>query len=262
MGWVLGLEAMFETPAPPCDAHAFTDLLASLTPEAWWKLDETSGTTAVDSSGNGHDGTYQTGVRLAERPGPCAAANYLNCVPNGPAVIVPDAAEFSLPNDLTVVIVSSYIGATVGPGTGGANVDLIPVNKYSEWYVSQHQTRTPSVVELNTTVTEYYQLYQTSGGGTFADNWRLHITTIPASGNPLMWVNNVSKGDTPSGPSGTRQGNTTGALWLGYGVSAVATPGPTRGRFLAHVAIFDRILDSTERGDLWTAFDADDWESV
>ncbi|NCC23336.1 MAG: DUF1566 domain-containing protein [Alphaproteobacteria bacterium] len=28
----------------------------------WWKLDETSGTTAVDSSGNGNDGTMQSGL--------------------------------------------------------------------------------------------------------------------------------------------------------------------------------------------------------
>ena len=28
---------------------------------AWWKLDETSGTTAFDSSGNGNDGTFDTG---------------------------------------------------------------------------------------------------------------------------------------------------------------------------------------------------------
>lgn len=31
--------------------------ISTLTPDAWWKLDETSGTTAADSSGNGITGT-------------------------------------------------------------------------------------------------------------------------------------------------------------------------------------------------------------
>lgn len=34
-------------------------LVLSLQPVAWWRLGETSGTTAVDASGNGHDGTYE-----------------------------------------------------------------------------------------------------------------------------------------------------------------------------------------------------------
>lgn len=35
-------------------------------PLAYWKFDETSGSTAVDSSGNGHDGSYDNGVTLTE----------------------------------------------------------------------------------------------------------------------------------------------------------------------------------------------------
>lgn len=37
-------------------------------PAAYWKLDETSGTTAVDSSGNGNHGTYGSGVTLNQAP--------------------------------------------------------------------------------------------------------------------------------------------------------------------------------------------------
>ncbi len=37
--------------------------LLSYNPSLWWKLDESSGTTAADSSGNGNDGTYSgTGI--------------------------------------------------------------------------------------------------------------------------------------------------------------------------------------------------------
>jgi hypothetical protein len=58
----------------PADSPAGTDAAeASLTyaqevlldqPLAFWRFDETSGTTAVDSSGHGNDGTYAGGVTL------------------------------------------------------------------------------------------------------------------------------------------------------------------------------------------------------
>lgn len=36
----------------------YSDLIIASSPFLYWRLNETSGTTAVDSSGNGHDGTY------------------------------------------------------------------------------------------------------------------------------------------------------------------------------------------------------------
>jgi hypothetical protein len=38
------------------------------TPAGYWKLDETGGTIAADSSGNGRNGTYQGGVNLGKSP--------------------------------------------------------------------------------------------------------------------------------------------------------------------------------------------------
>ena len=42
--------------------------ILSLNPSAYYKLDETSGTTAADSSGDGNDGTYNGGVTLDQPP--------------------------------------------------------------------------------------------------------------------------------------------------------------------------------------------------
>lgn len=246
-----------------CNNTAFTDMLTALLPEAWWPLNETAGTVAFDLTGHGHNGTFQAGARQAEHPGPCGTEAYVNAAGNGNAVVVPDHSAFSLPNDLTVVVVSAYVDATV---SGGAQATMSPVVKNGEWYVS-HALRNPDVAELATTNSGspffipdiYYELLQTGGPQTFSANWRLHITTIPASGVPLMWVDNVSKGNVTSGPTGTRQGNTTGQILLGTASGAVVTPGPLHGRFMAHVAVFTRILDATERGDLWAAFDADGW---
>lgn len=43
----------------------YNDLIAAMTPSVWWRLDETAGTTAVDSSGNGRDGAINGGATFA-----------------------------------------------------------------------------------------------------------------------------------------------------------------------------------------------------
>jgi hypothetical protein len=55
-GWKVAALALLIVSAPVCTAHAEPDITTGLV--GHWKLDETSGTTAVDSSGNGNDGTY------------------------------------------------------------------------------------------------------------------------------------------------------------------------------------------------------------
>jgi hypothetical protein len=43
---------------------AYSQLVLADRPVGYWRLNETSGTTAADSSGNGHDGTYNGGFTL------------------------------------------------------------------------------------------------------------------------------------------------------------------------------------------------------
>lgn len=50
----------------PPPAGSYADEVAADSPLAWWRLDETSGTAAADSSGNGRNGTYAGGSYLAE----------------------------------------------------------------------------------------------------------------------------------------------------------------------------------------------------
>lgn len=51
--------------APP-PAGSYADEVAADSPLAYWKLDEPSGTSAADSSGNGRNGTYAGGSYLNE----------------------------------------------------------------------------------------------------------------------------------------------------------------------------------------------------
>lgn len=55
-----------ELPAGPSEHLGYRDAILALNPLAYWRLGETAGTTAVDASGHGYDGTYMPGVVLGE----------------------------------------------------------------------------------------------------------------------------------------------------------------------------------------------------
>ncbi len=67
-------------------------------PVAWWRFDEASGSTAVDSSGNGNDGTIQGGV-VDRRAGACGTGLYFNGTTTW--VTVPDDATLSFNDSFT-----------------------------------------------------------------------------------------------------------------------------------------------------------------
>ncbi len=62
--------ADFEVPdwgefaAPPIDAPGYRAQVLNHSPLAYWRLGETAGNTAADASGQGHDGSYQSGCLL------------------------------------------------------------------------------------------------------------------------------------------------------------------------------------------------------
>lgn len=63
------------------------------TPIGYWKLDETSGTTAADSSGNGLDGTY-TGTYTLNQSGPAGTGAFQNSTTGH--VLLPDNALYDI----------------------------------------------------------------------------------------------------------------------------------------------------------------------
>jgi hypothetical protein len=70
-----------------------------------WKLNETSGTSAVDSSSFGNNGTYQNGVALASStPVPVDGAVAATFDGNNDYVSVPNEANFDVTGSLTVAV--------------------------------------------------------------------------------------------------------------------------------------------------------------
>lgn len=81
-------------------------------PLGFWKLDETSGTTATDSSGNGRHGTYTDASMAGASPGPCAVGGVSPLFGAGDYVTVPSAAAWSIPSTLTIeALVRRAVGA-------------------------------------------------------------------------------------------------------------------------------------------------------
>lgn len=67
-----------------CNYTGYVNYMLSLNPAGYWKLDETSGTSAADSSKN-HDTGTMSGVKLDITPGP------FPCAPTRPAMAFTDA---------------------------------------------------------------------------------------------------------------------------------------------------------------------------
>jgi len=73
--------------ASASSGDAYEDAVLALSPVAYWRLDETSGTTANDKTGN-HPGTYQGGFTLDQAP----------LAPSGRAVDFAQEGEVSVPD--------------------------------------------------------------------------------------------------------------------------------------------------------------------
>lgn len=127
---VLVNPSRFGTAAP---SASFVDTVTALSPSAWYRLGEASGTTMVDSSGNGHDGTYGQGGALAPTLGvtglvagdsdtAAAFGGTGAAVTNG---TVPYAAWLDAPTSLSLFVIGQTTSSAImamldrDDGTGG-----------------------------------------------------------------------------------------------------------------------------------------------
>ncbi len=62
----VALPVVLALTAAPASASAYSSAISADSPLAYYRFDESSGTTAHDSSGNGHDGTYASDADLGE----------------------------------------------------------------------------------------------------------------------------------------------------------------------------------------------------
>jgi hyaluronoglucosaminidase len=100
---------------PPTDTYARTIFADG--PTAYWRLDEPAGTTALDASGSGVDGTYNGSVQLSQ-PGSPASLPDESVHLNGGYVSVPDnhALDLTGPFTLEAWVRPDHVAADPGDG--------------------------------------------------------------------------------------------------------------------------------------------------
>lgn len=170
-----------------------TYLLANFSPTLYWHLGETTGTTATDSSGNGNDGTYNSGTSLGVAG---AIANYSDKAVdlNGSTGLVsaPVYNPYTAGSSRTFegwawrdssAAISALIGATAGNGTNSRpSLNIAAGNGNVTWL--------PNEGAAGVTWTAAWP------GN---DQWVYWALTYnDATGNAILYINGVSLGQLTS----------------------------------------------------------------
>jgi glucose/arabinose dehydrogenase/endonuclease YncB( thermonuclease family) len=138
------------TPPPP-PPSSYSEAVLADAPAGYWRLGESSGTTAADDSGHGRDGTY-VGPVLGQ-PGLLTGDADTSAQFDGSNdyVQIPDAPVWNLTGDLTVEALINV--------TGGAN--------YRTIVAKQDASTGVSTFEFRMSDTGHLQFVQSTTGGTF-----------------------------------------------------------------------------------------------
>lgn len=237
--------------------------ILALSPVGYWKLDEPSGTTAVDSSGNGRDGTYVgSGYTLQGATG--GDGNLYTDFGNGGAssrANIPDHDAWSVntSSGLSVFVLmkpDSVSGTTALHALGKGGIGGTDF----EWGL-----------HICNGVAGRCQFWVLTAAGSGIQNGRMSgdpLTTnwqavVAATGTPTsgaaygFYRNSNTDIYTSITASASTYTNGPDDLLIGWGSNTPAT-GYFQGG-LAHVAIFAGQLNATQVDSLMDAADADGW---
>ncbi|HTD34059.1 MAG TPA: hypothetical protein VK665_10385, partial [Candidatus Elarobacter sp.] len=259
-----GVSQPTPTPIPsatPTPTNSYDQVVMLSSPYAYYRLDETSGTTAHDSSGNGYDGTYEgtsgTHYLLGQSsivPGLANTAKFFAANPGAPKVALPSmAVGYNGSTWLSDFSVSFW--AKPDPSAISQASDMVEINDY---YVGQWNSSTQGAG------TTPYQGDATLG------NWSATSASV-SDGNAHLFVQTVHRNTDGSGcqiilyidgstvAQSTTESNHCGGASLAYSTNAgiagrVSSSAGTAGYFgeVGGVAIFKRALTGSDANSLWT----------
>ncbi len=166
------------TPLPSPSSDNLFDGLAG-----WWKFDEGTGNSAADSSGNGNNGTFATGISWVNGKFTKAVDFVLG---GNPRVLVPASSSI---NDLNAFTFSAW----VNPRSAGENSAGVIFNKTNSLLAMSGSTGRLSV-QINHSVTNLSRVTSTTlplnqwshiavtwDGSTDAANTHIYINGVEAS---------------------------------------------------------------------------------
>lgn len=214
-----------------------------------WKLDETTGTTVADTSGNNHPGTLTNGPtsttgRVGNAytfDGSGVANDYVN-VPAGSGI-----------NGLTAYSVSAWIKPTsLGEGSNGRIADKLQASVTNGWRFSVSATNLIQLVQQFSGSQARWSS-ASSSISTSSGAWQHVVVTYDntsASNQPIFYVNGSVSATTqnvaPIGSAGTS--DSSNALTLGGNVATDSTFAGS----IDEVRIYNRVLSPSEVTTLYT----------
>ena len=222
------------------DANATTAEVANRA--AHWKLDDATGLSAADSSGNANTGNLQLGPTWV--PGKIGTGLNFDGSPTGGDDIV-NAGNGTSVNNLGAMTVAAWINVdTVGEAAGRIvhkATGTAPVNGWQ--FVTQGPNQIGFAVDYATT-----DLVRVSAANAISlGGWRHVVVTwdgTPTATNVLMYVDGVAVGSyaTTTSALGARVSDASANIYLGNEVNG----GRTLDGVLDDVRVYNRVLSPTE----------------
>ena len=220
------------TPAPVVGGASYSDTILADNPVAYWRLGETSGTTADNAEGTAtYDGTYSGGYDLGETGALTGDSDKaLGFTNNTGGVIVAHNAALNLTTNFS-------LEAWVSRHATGADYYKIIKKGSSGSYCLEHDG-SGVLYFSNNLVTEAHSSISLT-----ADVWYHVVVTYGAgSQTAKIWINGVDRTTTDTGC--TFAGNTDA---IGIGSNHLSLQSLNLGAFLDEVAIYDSVvLSSTQ----------------
>jgi hypothetical protein len=191
---------------PRTPPMAYDALVLSDSPEAFWKLNELSGTTAVDATGNGHNGTYNGSYTL----GAVGLIDYAVSLPGGAQtawVSVSDATNMPTTGNYTIEAIVFCLAANAIILSYGNGVIRQSVYFYAP--------STSSTIGVSWFAGDEY--IQSTDGYYFA--WH-HVATTWDGSLRRLYIDGIlqGSGNTPGGtPNFSQNALTIGAAFQNQG---------------------------------------------
>ena len=223
---------------------ALAAAIMALTPAAYWKLDETTGTTAADSSGNGLNGTYTGTVTLGGAEGPLLGGGYIE---------IPDAASLSLAGSaegFSIFAIASRTNSTYP----NRQFLITKAGNGFEWQVEVLAGSASSGVRAIAMSSAGDNLMSGATTGPFGTTWQGVCVAMPTYVNgaliPIYKNNGTAITTTQTSIQAGNPSDTISPVRIGarYDVPADFWSGRVR-----HVAIFRKQLSAAEVGVLMDA---------
>lgn len=238
--------------------------ILALSPLGYWKLDEPSGTTATDSSGNGRNGTYTgSGYTLQGAAGGDGvnyvdlgngASSHINIADNDVWSINNGTAGLSAfallkPDDVSGTTPKFWLSKYAGGSQGEWGYD-INRSVGGRFIMTLHTAAGGVIVQSGTT----------GSGGTATTSWQAVVVTVSGVAFSDVFLlyrnNNTNLATVITSASGT-YANGTAPLRIGWRGDDPANNYWQGG--IAHVALYDGVLTTTQVQTLMDAADNAGW---